>query len=184
MINFSLNNHIKVKVNPVGRTYLRSKHLEFSRLRGVDPALKFKYEMREEDKNGYSEWELWDFMWTFEEAFGHPTLRPPVDPDIFLLSGKEVINFNLNDRIKVKITNNGKDYLNHKFVIWRKMFNHPQPEYTMNDEDENGYSLWQLWDFVGTFGGAAKCPMFGSVVEPDVLLTTELVGIIKPHGAN
>lgn len=51
------------------------------------------------------------------------------------------MDFNINYYVKVKLTKTGRDILKN------------DPMRTLSvDEDENGYSKWQMWDLMATFG--------------------------------
>lgn len=67
---------------------------------------------------------------------------------------------NLNQKIKVKITKKGREYLKyHDFY-----YNYPITV------DEDGFSEFQLWELMGIFGGAMQYPTFSPVIEPDTFL--------------
>ena len=55
-----------------------------------------------------------------------------------------VINFNLNDKIKIKLTQAGQKYLKQK-------------KYKLTP-DEEGYLVMSLWEFSGIFGDALQLP--------------------------
>ena len=59
---------------------------------------------------------------------------------------------NLNNNIKVKLTSAAKTYLANRHA---KLFGN-YPRFTLPKEDEEGYSEWQLWDFIGHFGDAMQ----------------------------
>ena len=52
---------------------------------------------------------------------------------------------NLNNKIKVKLTEAAKTYLANRHA---KLFG----EYSKFTLPKEGYSEWQLWDFIGHFG--------------------------------
>ena len=52
------------------------------------------------------------------------------------------MNFNVNDYVRVRLTQVGRDHL--------ARIKRPPP-----DEDESGWSRWQLWDLMHVFG--ARC---------------------------
>ena len=58
--------------------------------------------------------------------------------------------FNINDTVKVKLTEYGK-------YVLRKEWEHilsgnPNFEYMPPQEDDEGYSTWQMWSLMETFG--------------------------------
>lgn len=57
-INFNLNDYIHVKLTVKGRKILRENHDDLYKTYTGD----IKYRPPVEDKNGYSKWQLWDFM--------------------------------------------------------------------------------------------------------------------------
>lgn len=67
--------------------------------------------------------------------------------------------FNLNDKIKVKLTSTGRKYLKAK-------------DYKLTP-DRKGYLIMSLWEFSGIFGDACQLPTFNPPVEPDIILLIE-----------
>lgn len=63
-IPFNANNYVMVKLKDAGREELQRRADEFLRRRPGWPNDVFR---REEDAEGWSKWQLWDFM----ETFGH-----------------------------------------------------------------------------------------------------------------
>jgi hypothetical protein len=68
---------------------------------------------------------------------------------------------NLNNNIKVKLTEAAKTYLANRHV---KLFGE-YPRFTLPKEDKEGYSEWQLWNFIGHFGEAMQFPVLTYYVE-------------------
>lgn len=66
------------------------------------------------------------------------------------------IAFNLNDKIKVKLTQSGRKYLKQK-------------KYKLT-ADKEGYVVLSLWEFSGIFGDACQLPTIDPPVEPDIIL--------------
>lgn len=64
--------------------------------------------------------------------------------------------FNLNDKIKVKLTPVGRKYLKQK-------------NYKLTT-DKEGYLILSLWEFSGIFGDACQLPTIYPPVEPDIIL--------------
>jgi hypothetical protein len=68
---------------------------------------------------------------------------------------------NLNNNIKVKLTSAAKTYLANRHA---KLFGN-YPRFSLPKEDEEGYSEWQLWDFIGHFGDAMQFPTLTCYLE-------------------
>lgn len=66
---------------------------------------------------------------------------------------------NLNQKVKVKITKKGRDYL--------KEINQ------LINRDKDGYTTLQLWELMGIFGETMQHPTFSPVIEPDIFLLEE-----------
>ena len=61
--------------------------------------------------------------------------------------------FNINDFIKVKLTSFGKDVYYHQYDDWNKKYNLVVPITPMELKvDEDGFTEFQLWDFMNIFG--------------------------------
>jgi hypothetical protein len=67
--------------------------------------------------------------------------------------------FNLNNKIKVKLTQSGQNYLTRK-------------NYKLTT-DREGYVILSLWEFSGIFGDALQLPTFNPPVEPGIILFTD-----------
>lgn len=63
----------------------------------------------------------------------------------------ELIPFNVNNMVRVKLTDHGRDLLRQehqrKFAAYGDRFPYSEPE-----EDAEGYSRWQLWDLMSKLG--------------------------------
>jgi len=68
---------------------------------------------------------------------------------------------NLNNNIKVKLTSAAKTYLANRHA---RLFGN-YPRFSLPKEDEEGYSEWQLWDFIGHFGDAMQFPTLTCYLE-------------------
>ncbi|MBN3948453.1 MAG: hypothetical protein HWQ38_19145 [Nostoc sp. NMS7] len=79
-MKINLNQKVKAKITDTGKVYLLRR---YKRIFGNHNAPKFK--LPEEDKDGYSVWQLWDLMGHFGEALRFPTLNVVIDPDIELI---------------------------------------------------------------------------------------------------
>lgn len=63
------------------------------------------------------------------------------------------VRFNINDEIKVKLTDKGKEILAKEIAEGNKVAR-LDPDFVLSDyqEDEEGYIHPQLWDFMRIFG--------------------------------
>ena len=68
---------------------------------------------------------------------------------------------NLNNNIKVKLTSAAKTYVANRHA---RLFG-KYPRFSLPKEDEEGYSEWQLWDFIGHFGDAMQFPTLTCYLE-------------------
>jgi hypothetical protein len=68
---------------------------------------------------------------------------------------------NLNNNIKVKLTSAAKTYLANRHA---RLFG-KYPRFSLPKEDEEGYSEWQLWDFIGHFGDSMQFPTLTCYLE-------------------
>ena len=85
------------------------------------------------------------------------------------------MTINLNDRVKVKLTDWGKDvyrsaYFNLNKVLCRQIFTAKQAEPKVDNE---GYTAFQLWDFINLFGN------YMGMCEPNVIEPLDLVVITR-----
>lgn len=62
------------------------------------------------------------------------------------------IKINLNDFIKVKLTETGKEIFIHRFDDINKNLRYEAYKNIPLEEDENGYTEFQLWDFMQIYG--------------------------------
>jgi hypothetical protein len=70
---------------------------------------------------------------------------------------------NLNQKVKVKVTETGRKYLkNHQYYK-----NYPV------HKDKEGYYLFQFWELMGIFGEAMQLPTITPVIEPDIFLVDD-----------
>jgi len=58
VVEFSLSHYVQVKLTDFGRRALRSQHAKFYEHAPRVP----EYELPEEDRDGWSRWQLWDLM--------------------------------------------------------------------------------------------------------------------------
>lgn len=70
-----------------------------------------------------------------------------------MLSGDMKFRYNINDRIKVKLTEHGKAILRRDVIdTMSALKNLRADSYSFYLEDEEGYIEFQLWDFMRIFG--------------------------------
>jgi len=61
------------------------------------------------------------------------------------------MKFNINDKVKVKLTDAGKDEIRAQYEDLQLFCTSLRP-YQEPVEDDQGYSEWQLWHLMSTFG--------------------------------
>lgn len=61
------------------------------------------------------------------------------------------MKFNINNYVKVKLNERGKEILKKEWDSRPNIFR-SQFEFELPEEDEDGYSKWQLWNLMTTFG--------------------------------
>ncbi len=79
------------------------------------------------------------------------------------------IHINLNEFIKVRLTDLGKDIYYHRYDMINAFAEKEviKPKYPK--EDENGYTKFQLWDFIALYGSHIGAAM------PNVIQPLELI---------
>ena len=65
---------------------------------------------------------------------------------------KEPIRINLNESIKVKLTDWGKEIYYHQYDGVNQIAGREICKPSFPKEDENGYTEFQLWDFINLYG--------------------------------
>ena len=76
----------------------------------------------------------------------------------------QMLEFNINDTVKVKLTEHGHDLLcKQHYALWEDVEHNKRPVYNPPKEDEEGWSTWQLWVLMNAFGahlynGASPLP--------------------------
>lgn len=63
-----------------------------------------------------------------------------------------MIELNINDTVLVKLTDAGKEELLRQSEELRKDFPHIKHEYKLPQEDDDGFSKWQLHSLMNHFG--------------------------------
>lgn len=62
------------------------------------------------------------------------------------------IKFNMNDIVRVKLTDYGRRLHRLQFEHLFSNYQHLKHAYHNPPEDANGWSKWQLWNLMSTFG--------------------------------
>ena len=63
------------------------------------------------------------------------------------------VPFNINKNVRVRLTNHGRKVHRQKHDdFWRSVNKADPPAYLPPDEDEEGWSKWQMWTLMQTFG--------------------------------
>jgi len=69
------------------------------------------------------------------------------------MTGVKRIPFNINDQIRVKLTDHGRKIHREQFEELRAFCKKTSEwKYVPPAEDENGWSSWQLWCLIDLFG--------------------------------
>ena len=82
-----------------------------------------------------------------------------------------LMKINLNDRIKVKLTDYGKEIYYHRFddVLAQMKIKTIKPEYPKVDDE--GYTTFQLWDFMSIYGN------YMGIAMPEVIKPLEVIRV-------
>lgn len=62
------------------------------------------------------------------------------------------MKFNLNEYVRVKLTPTGKDILRKKFEELHERMPQAFKEFSLPEEDGQGFSKWQMWHLFSDFG--------------------------------
>ena len=81
------------------------------------------------------------------------------------------MTINLNDKIKVKLNDKGKDIFYHQFDEIISLYPQCHIDPRMPNVDENGYTTFQIWEFMKLYGGHI------GMAKPSVL---ENINVIYP----
>lgn len=68
------------------------------------------------------------------------------------------MKFNVNDYVRVRLTPNGRSILRQNYERDSALIDNPPP-FTLPDEDAAGWSKWQLWVLMETFGPSISIGM-------------------------
>lgn len=82
-----------------------------------------------------------------------------------LISRTEPIRINLNEPIKVKLTDLGKEIYYHQYDSTNQGRNICKITPKFPKEDENGYTEFQLWSFIELYGEYMGMTL-SNVIEP------------------
>jgi len=62
------------------------------------------------------------------------------------------MKFNVNENVRVKLTPTGKDILRKKFDLAHERMPQVFKEFSLPEEDAQGFSKWQMWQLFADFG--------------------------------
>ena len=65
---------------------------------------------------------------------------------------KQKIPFNLNDWVRIKLTDHGKAILRANYAEFCSKYPKVRYAFSLPKEDIDGWSDWQLWNLINTFG--------------------------------
>jgi len=84
-----------------------------------------------------------------------------------------MLKYNINNKVKVKLTQNGRDELKRQHEeLWKDIPKGPPYEYRPPHENKDGWSEWPLWCLMASLGH--MCSMGPNVpFETEVLLEVE-----------
>ena len=63
------------------------------------------------------------------------------------------MKMNINNHVKVKLTTYGKEILHRQFDEFHESYLSVFREFVLPNEDADGWSEWQMWYLMKTFGG-------------------------------
>ena len=61
-------------------------------------------------------------------------------------------NFNINEKVKVKLTDVGRVELLREAEVFRTQYPSVSNKYELPKEDNEGFTEWQLWCLMGSLG--------------------------------
>ena len=78
------------------------------------------------------------------------------------------MKFNINNYVRVRLTDYGKRMLMEQFLEGKRK--HPEVfrEFNLPKEDKDGWSTWQMWNLISTFGNYIRLggePPFHTEIE-------------------
>ena len=79
------------------------------------------------------------------------------------------VPFNVNDPVRIKLTERGRLFLREQHAAWCAEHPTVSLKYTPRSEDRDGWSEWQMWVLMETFGPAVHNG-FDLLFETDILI--------------
>lgn len=79
------------------------------------------------------------------------------------------IRLNLNDIVKVRLTDLGKDIFYHRYDNINRRYGKIICSPVLSEKDEAGYVKFQLWDFMNIYGN------YISMTKPNVIEPIEII---------
>ena len=83
------------------------------------------------------------------------------------------MRFNVNKYVRVRLTDYGRQIHRENFDRLNVFSRGALGEYTPPEEDENGWSEWQMWCLMGEFGRALKTPTANIPFESEIELVED-----------
>jgi len=65
---------------------------------------------------------------------------------------KRRVSFNINDNVYVKLADKGRKQIQAHYNTLYAGWGEQAPPFPLPEEDENGYSKWQMWSLLEAFG--------------------------------
>lgn len=86
-----------------------------------------------------------------------------------------MFTYNINDKIKVKLTERGKAILENEVANTMNMLKilNFSDDYFPYPEDEDGYTEFQLWDFIRIFGSYFHVGYLPVIEENEIIFIDE-----------
>lgn len=83
------------------------------------------------------------------------------------------MKINLNDRVKVKLTDYGKEIYRNQWISLNECYGREIVKVHDAEEDEEGYATFLLWDFMNIYGEHIRMGNI-NVIEPlDLIVEME-----------
>ncbi len=86
---------------------------------------------------------------------------------------QEEIRINLNESVKVKLTDFAKEIYYHKYDDVNKRYGKEVCKPSFPEKDENGYSTFQLWNFMNLYGE------YISIGSQEIIIPLEIVYAVE-----
>lgn len=84
------------------------------------------------------------------------------------------MNFNINNNIKVKLTEHGKNILKKQHEeLYQYSCASNYRQYVPITEDENGFSTWQMWSLFETFKEHIHLSAYPLPFETEIIIPAE-----------